>query len=107
MGCGRFPPTGGSANHMAEPHFAVTIEFARNYGQENRGSAKSCGTPPLGKTTPPVETGTKVGGHLAANFSTHNSFVLLMLEHSSKVGGQLARTPFELIVPSSFRPVFP
>jgi len=32
----------------------------------------------------------KVAGHLAANFSIHNSLLLLMLKHSLKVGGQLA-----------------
>src|SRR6516162_1759333 len=34
----------------------------------------------------------KVGGHLAANFSIHNSLVLLMLSHNFKVGGQLMKT---------------
>jgi len=35
----------------------------------------------------------KVAGHLAANFSIHNSLLLLMLKHSLKVGGQLVRWP--------------
>jgi hypothetical protein len=34
----------------------------------------------------------KVGGHLAGNFSIHNSFVLFILRHNSKVGGQVRGT---------------
>jgi hypothetical protein len=36
--------------------------------------------------------GPKVGGHLAANFSIHNSFGIFMLKHNSKVGGQPVAT---------------
>ena len=39
----------------------------------------------------------KVDGHLAANFSIHNSLAWFMLKHNSKVGGQLVCTP-ELLV---------
>jgi len=34
----------------------------------------------------------KVAGHLAANFSIHNSFPLLLLKRNSEVGGQLGCT---------------
>jgi hypothetical protein len=41
----------------------------------------------------PGLAGGKVGGHVAVNFFIRKSFVLFMLDHSSKVGGQLADMP--------------
>ena len=39
-----------------------------------------------------LEAATKVGGHLAGNFVIHNSLSIFMLNHISKVDGQLAHT---------------
>src|SRR5262245_50073412 len=41
----------------------------------------------------------KVGGHLAANSSIHNSVALYKLKHNSKVGGQLAHAPEHSPIP--------